>query len=99
MNDLKVSGVRSFTVLTIIVGGVGISCGGLRGGATTECCCGGFSVVLIGFCFFWYCGVIISGGSGLLEMLGPVSLLVIVSQDAGGSPRELVVDRTSGEPR
>ena len=26
-------------------------------------------------------------------------LLVIVSHEAGGSPRELVVDRTSGEPR
>ena len=41
----------------------------------------------------------ISGGSGLLEELVASEILTLVSQDAGGSPSELVVERTSGDPR
>ena len=91
----------SLTVLTMIVGDGGTSGGVCVGCATTaeavmpaEAGCG------ILFCVCGFVGVVkISGGSGLLEFVVDSSLLVIVSHDAGGSPRELVVDRTSGEPR
>ena len=61
--------------------------------------CGSCSGVFVGFCLYCVVGVMISGGSGLLLVVETVLLLVIVSHDAGGSPRELVVERTSGEPR
>ena len=94
MNDLKISGVGSFTVLMMIVGGVSMSAGGVDGGNAIGGVVGVSVGVLVGFFFVGFCvGVVCSGGSGLDEDVPALALLlVMVSHEAGGSPRELVVE-------
>ena len=58
------------TVLTMMVGGVAISAGGVDGGNATGYTVGVSVGVLVVFVFLGFCfGVFCSGGSGLEEML------------------------------